>query len=63
MLKKFIKKIFKYFGYRIISNKLPIDFTKSEIKLIQTVRNFTMTSPERIKSLIDSINYLNRNNL
>ena len=63
MLKKFIKKIFEYFGYKIISNKFPIDFTKSEIKLIQRVSNYTMTSPERIKSLIDSMNYIIRNNI
>ena len=40
-----------------------MDFSKFEKDLIQEVKNYTMTSPERIKSLIDSVYYIDRNNL
>ena len=63
MFKKITKRIFEYFGYQIISNNIPVDFSKFEKDLIQEVKNYTMTSPERIKSLIDSVYYIDRNNL
>ena len=63
MLKKIFKNFFEYFGYKIISKDLPIDFSEFEKELIRKVQNYTMTSPERLKSLIDAINYIIRNNI
>ncbi len=63
IIKKIIKKIFEYFGYQVIFNNIPVDFSKFEKDLIQKVKNYTMTSPERIKSLIDAVYYINRNNI
>ena len=63
MLKNFIKKILSTFNYRIISNNYPTDFTEKDIKIIKFVNNYTMTSPERIKCLIDATKYIVKNKI
>ena len=63
MLKNLIKKLLLKFNYRIISNNYPIDFSKTDIKIIKLVNNYTMTSPERIKCLIDATKYVVRNKI
>ncbi len=63
MLKKIIKIIFNLLGYNIQSNHLPIDFTDDDKKIIDQVKKFTMTSPERIKCLIEGTKYVVRNNI
>jgi len=63
MLKNLIKKILSTFNYRIISNNYPIDFTEKDIKIIKFVNNYTMTSPERIKCLIDATKYIVKNKI
>lgn len=39
------------------------DFTKFEIDVIDKVSNYTMTSPERIVSLIRAVEYVEKNNI
>ena len=63
MLKSLLKKIFRKFGYKIISNDLPIDFTEEDKKIIEQVNQFTMTSPERIKCLIEATKYVVKNDI
>jgi len=63
ILKNFIKKLLSIFNYRIISNNYPIDFSKSDIKIIRSVSNYTMTSPERIKSLLEATKYIIKNKI
>lgn len=63
----------RLFPYKMLSNKLipslqaargnmdapfPSDFTETEIALINDVQNKTMTSPERLVSLIRSVDHL-----
>tara|TARA_X000000950_G_scaffold288478_1_gene405456 strand:+ start:3302 stop:4042 length:741 start_codon:yes stop_codon:yes gene_type:complete len=63
MLKKIIKNFLKLFGYNIISNDYPIDFTKEDKKIIEEVSHYTMTSPERIKCLIEGTKYVVKNKI
>jgi O-methyltransferase len=67
-MKKIIKKIFDHLGYDIYKkNKLeikyPIDFKADEIQLINSVIPYTMTSPERIYSLIKSVCFIVKNEI
>lgn len=68
-LSKINKKITKYLKYNVNqnSNKKKCfpknDFTVFESSVIDRVKDFTMTSPERIVSLIRAIEYVNINNI
>jgi len=66
--KKMIQKIFNKFGYEIISvkdlsKKYPPDFTNRHIRIIERVSDYTLTSPERIFALINSVDYIVRSNI
>lgn len=61
-----INAILGKLGYKISKiNKVryPADFNTAHRETIQTVREFTMTSPERIFSLIEAVKYLEKNNI
>ncbi len=67
-MKKLIKKLFNQLGYNVSrkdnfsvrhpSEKYPIDFKSDEIQLINLVTPYTMTSPERIYSLIQAVHFI-----
>ena len=59
------KRIYKRFfaEYRVIQNNNYSDFSIRELDIINKVKPFTMTSPERIVSLIRAINYVEDNNI
>ena len=40
----------------------PHDFTETDIKIWDTVKPFTMTTPERVSVLIDAVKYIVKNN-
>ena len=63
--KKLKKKIFKRFfsEYRIVQKNNYSDFTMAEQRIVDSVKTYTMTSPERIVSLIRAINYVEENNI
>ena len=55
--KKIVRHIAKICGY--YNNKeFPSDFSEDEIKIINSVQPYTMTGPERIFSLIQSVRYV-----
>ena len=56
-----IKRLLQDRGWDII--KSGPDFSDSDRKLIQTVRSYTMTSPERLHSLIEATRYVIRNDI
>lgn len=65
MLKSFIKNIIKksflFFGYSIINeNQKIIELTHNEKKLINLVKDYTMTPQIRIYSLIKALKHINR---
>jgi O-methyltransferase len=70
MLKELLHKIINSLGYdlvkpdkRLIVDGLPADFDKSTIDTYNLVKQYTMTTPERIASLCTAVNYLVKNNI
>jgi len=70
MLRKTIRAILQKFGYdivkpddRLIVNGLPADFDKETVDTYLKVKPYTMTTPERIASLCNAVNYLVKNNI
>jgi hypothetical protein len=45
------------------NDQLPYDFTPFETDIISKVRPFTMTSPERIATIVHSVRYVTRNKI
>jgi O-methyltransferase len=67
-MKNIIRKILKPFNYDIVkinqsSFNIPPDFEDLHKAIFQKVRENTMTSPERIYSLIEAVKYIERNNI
>ena len=66
MIKKIKKRIKKFFNpTKVNIRKEPVnkDFTAFELEVINKVKDYTMTSQERIVSLIRSVEYINQNNI
>jgi hypothetical protein len=58
--------LFHKLGYEIspIMNKQNLrDFTENDLKLINSVKRFTLTSPERMLALIESVRYVMKNQI
>jgi O-methyltransferase len=64
MIKKAIKFFVRKIGYDIVKyndvRKLPPDFERQYIEIIERVSPYTITSPERIYTLIQSVQYILR---
>jgi len=68
MIKKAIRSAVRKLGYDVVKynrnqHGLPNDFERRHIETIERVRPYTITSPERIYSLIESVRYLLRNDI
>lgn len=70
MFKKILHKVINNLGYdlvkpdkRLVVDGLPADFDKATLDTYQKVKPFTMTTPERIASLCNAVNYLVKNNI
>lgn len=68
MIKNAIHKSFRAFGFDIVryqprEEAYPPDFKDEETAIIRAVRPFTMTSVERIYTLIQAVRYLSANAL
>ncbi|MGB6015834.1 MAG: TylF/MycF/NovP-related O-methyltransferase, partial [Nodosilinea sp.] len=72
MLKHSAKVLLTRLGYRVSKlegsakkskTSFPKDFKLDSINIIERVRPFTMTSPERINGLIEAVDYVTANNL
>ena len=57
------KKNNDYNGFILNYNFLHSDFDEFHKKIIKLVKNYTMTSPERLYTLIEAVKYLNLNNI
>ncbi len=58
-----IRPILRRLGIEIIRiNSLPVDFDEYSKKVYQNVRDYTMTSPERVFAIIEAVKYVNNNN-
>ncbi|WP_438945595.1 TylF/MycF/NovP-related O-methyltransferase [Sediminibacterium sp.] len=58
-----IKALRVLFGQDEKSQQLPPDFENIHTSIIEKVRPYTMTSPERLYGLIESVQYLIKNNI
>ena len=68
MIMKAVKAVARKFGYDIVKNNIekinfPPDFESRHIKIIEKVLPYTITSPERIFALIESVQYILRNDI
>jgi hypothetical protein len=57
-LKDTILRLLARYGYKIVNTNYYPDFTEEDYEIIQSVRPFTMTPPERIHALIQSVKYV-----
>jgi hypothetical protein len=66
-IKNLVRKILQRYNYDIIKintgTSLPGDFEDLHTRIYNAVSEFTMTSPERIYSLIEAINYVENNKI
>lgn len=66
-ISKGLRRIIRFTGYNLArcqrANGYPVDFTAEEISLINSVRKFTLTPPERMYSLHHAIRYLVQNGI
>lgn len=72
-MKQIIQNIFRSIGLEVNRyipqqvdsgiGEFPMDFEKSDIDIIRRVKDYTMTSPERIVSLIRAVQYIVNNNI
>ena len=70
MIRKALRGLLKKFGYdivkpdeRLVVNGLPADFGKATVDTYVKVKPYTMTTPERIASLCNAVNYLVNNKI
>ncbi|MES2807671.1 MAG: TylF/MycF/NovP-related O-methyltransferase [Bacteroidota bacterium] len=70
MIRKTVRGIAQKFGYdivkpdeRLVVDGLPADFDKETVATYKKVKPYTMTTPERIASLCNAVNYLVKNNI
>jgi len=64
--KKLFKKLIRRFGYDLVKSDiahLPVEATDQDKLIGHLIAPFTMTSPERIWSVINSVKYVVSNNL
>jgi len=64
-LKKILGNVVLKCGYKISQSKqgCPIDFSEEDISIIKSIKPFTMTGPERVFSLIESVRYVISNDI
>ena len=68
-MKKWIINLLRKFNYELVkvhgvnSDKIPTDFETLHLNIYKKVCNNTMTSPERIYSLIEAVQYVVKNNI
>lgn len=68
MLKQVIHRSLRRFGIDVIhfpprDKERPPDFLDEDMEVIEKVRNWTMTSPERIYALTQAVEYVSRNGI
>ena len=70
MIKNIIQNILKKNGYeiikpdtRLVKDGLPTDFDAKTITIIKKIKPYTLTTPERVASLINAINYVVKNKI
>jgi hypothetical protein len=63
IISNYFKKFLGNHSFNGEAINLPQDFSDQKLRIFQRVKPFTMTSPERIACLIDSIEYISTNSI
>jgi len=70
MIRNNLRSLINRFGYdivkpdkRLVINGLPADFEKDIVETYHRVKEYTMTTPERIASLCNAVKYIVDNNI
>ncbi|WP_214072039.1 TylF/MycF/NovP-related O-methyltransferase [Mucilaginibacter sp. dw_454] len=70
MIRKTVRGLAQRFGYdivkpdeRLVVDGLPADFDAATVETYKKVKPYTMTTPERIASLVNAVNYLVKNKI
>ncbi len=62
-----LRSLIRQTGYTLTrcqkQNGYPLDFSAAEIALVEHIKPYTMTTPERIRSLIHAVRYLHEHNI
>ena len=61
-MRKLIRRILAKAGYQLTSS-VPRDFSADDVALVERVRPYTLTSPERIYSCVSAAEYLVKNRI
>ena len=67
-MKRFLRRTINRFGYSVKLYRTgaagyPVDFSADEVEIIERVREYTMTSPERIAAVVSAIAYIVNNRI
>jgi len=64
LINKYIRPIVNKLGIQVTKySRYPCDFTETDKKIWDTVKPFTMTTPEGVSVLIDAVKYVVENNI
>ena len=64
LIRRALGRVLRKYGYNIsLNEEFPPDFSKDTIDIVRSVREFTMTSPERIFALKDAVEYIVKYNI
>jgi hypothetical protein len=69
IFKTYLRPVLRKFGFDLIpcqtpdSYFLPSDFEEMNKRIFHAVKEFTMTSPERINALIEAVQYVHKNRI
>jgi O-methyltransferase len=68
MIKRLVRRAINSFGYNLVryhpaDSTYPGDFSKEQVEVIELVRPYTTTSPERIAALVSAVTYITENRI
>ena len=59
-----IRPLIQSFGFDIVRVRdYPVDFSEQNIEIYESVKPYTMTSPEKVNALIDAVHYIVKNKI
>jgi hypothetical protein len=67
-MKKWVSRQIQKLGYEVVNKRklqqrLPLDFDPIHVEIYKKIKDHTMTSPERIYSLIEAVRYVVKNRI
>lgn len=64
IIRRTIRRVIENYGYNIsLNEEFPPDFSEDTKDIVRSVKEYTMTSPERILALKESVEYIVKHNI